>query len=276
MTHLFNQVLSEQPFLIMAHRGTWGGNVIENTRQSVELAFRSGADVAEIDVCRTKDGVYYLYHDGNEEYLLGDKRPFMEWTSTEIDQVIYRNSIGEQSGYRVEKLIDFLDWLPPHYLVNIDRSWHYWDDPGFFGILRDSGKLDQLLLKSPVDAQWVGHLTPDVQFMPIIHHRAELDLLNEFPEINLIALELIVKNDDSEFLDASLLQEWREEGLILMANSETLNDFVILFNGYDDNRALFEGEEQAWGQLLDLGIDLIQTDWPYFLDKYRQELKEAN
>lgn len=275
MTHLFNQALTEQSFLIMAHRGTWGGNVIENTRQAVELAFRSGSDIAEIDVCRTNDGEYYLYHDGNEEFLLGKKLPFMEWTSAEIDQVIYRNSIGEQSGFHVERLVDFLEWLPKDYLINIDRSWHYWSDPKFFDILKASGKLEQLLLKSPLESNWIRHLTQDIQYMPIIYGRGELDILKEYPEINLIALELIVQNDNSEFLNPVLLQEWKDQDLILMANSETLNDFVILFNGYDDNRALFEGMDKSWGKLLDLGIDIIQTDWPYFLDKYRHELKEA-
>src|SRR5699024_7689259 len=112
----FHTKVAEKPFLIMAHRGTWGGNVIENTRQAAELAVRSGADIVELDVCRSVDGVFYLYHDGSEAQLLGIDNTFMELTSDDIDETVYRNSLGVSSGYQVEKLADFLAWLPNNYL----------------------------------------------------------------------------------------------------------------------------------------------------------------
>lgn len=86
-----------------------GGNIIQNTRKSVELAHWAGADRAEIDVCRSKDGIYYLFHNGNEERLLNLPKDFHDLTLDEIESAEYLNYLGGLSGYRVERLIDFLE-----------------------------------------------------------------------------------------------------------------------------------------------------------------------
>lgn len=125
------------PFLIMAHRGFRGGNIIENTRQSTQLAFMAGADIIELDVCRSKDHIYYLFHSTQEAQLLGLDRHFHDLYSDEIEAVYQRNSIGLESNYKVERLEDYLAWFPKDKMINIDRSWWYWDDPQFFEILKN-------------------------------------------------------------------------------------------------------------------------------------------
>lgn len=72
-------------FYIIAHRGLWGGNIIQNTREAAELSIRAGADIIEIDICKSKDGVYYLFHNGMEKYLLGTEEPLQNITSKTID-----------------------------------------------------------------------------------------------------------------------------------------------------------------------------------------------
>lgn len=44
-----------------------------------------------------------------------------------------------------------------------------------------------------------------------------------------------------------------------------------MFAGYDDDKSLREGFDVGWGVLLDMGVDVIQTDWTNLLNMYRNE-----
>ena len=52
--------------LIVAHRGTAGGNIPCNTLTSYEIALKQGADMIEVDVSRSKDDKLFLFHPGME------------------------------------------------------------------------------------------------------------------------------------------------------------------------------------------------------------------
>ena len=45
--------------------------------------------------------------------------------------------------------------------------------------------------------------------------------------------------------------------------------------GYDDDRSVKEGFDQGWGVLLDKGTDVIQTDWPELLSRYRDSRRNG-
>lgn len=274
MTALFKERLEEKGLLIMAHRGFWGGNIIQNTRQASLLAAKAGADVIEIDVCRSKDGVYYLFHDGGEGQLLGSDRHFTHWTSQELTKTQYLNTLGQPSGYYPESLEDFLDWLPQDMLVNIDRSWLYWSDPEFFRILHRSQKAQQLVLKSPVhEEQWLEQFAKHAQgiaYMPIVFHVEEVYKVLAYPQINLLGIEWIIKSQQQALSSLEHFDDFRQAGLILMANAETLGESFNLFAKLDDDVALLENPDKVWGQIFDWGFDMIQTDWPNFLANYRQ------
>ncbi len=44
--------------LIAVHRGTWGGNVIQNTVQAYRIALDMGGDIFECDAALSADGVF--------------------------------------------------------------------------------------------------------------------------------------------------------------------------------------------------------------------------
>lgn len=49
MNSKFYKALEEKKFLIAAHRGTFGGSIIDNTEFSAKIAMLSGADIIELD-----------------------------------------------------------------------------------------------------------------------------------------------------------------------------------------------------------------------------------
>lgn len=269
--------LKEEPFLIMAHRGLWGGNIIENTIQSATLAFDSGADIVEIDVCRTSDKKYYLFHDNSERRLLRKEEPFHRLSSHVINQSEVYNSIGEVSGYTLNTLHEFLEWLPENKLVNMDRSWKYWEDETFFDLLRNSGKEKQLILKSPVKKVFLDNLSKQNApffYIPIIQKVEEWTQVQTYKQLNTVGAELVVSHLNSFFLrEPSWLKDTMGQKLVTVANAEKLGSPFLLFGGKSDDVALFQKEK--WEAFLDAGIDIIQTDWPYFLDLYRQQVKKS-
>lgn len=272
--NLFTERLNEKMFLILSHRGFWGGNVIENTRIACQLAYRAGADIAEVDVCRSSDGEYYLFHNGNESKLLDKRADFSELDAATIDSISLLNSLGNTSGYKVEKLVDFLSWLPAGKLVNIDRSWDYWEDDAFFHLLSASQKSEQLLLKSPVKKAYLSQLNarhPRISYMPIITSQEEYEIVLNYPRIQMIGVEIIVPHQQSDLLDSTWLSGLAEKGFMIVANAEKLGESFALFNGLDDDVALVNGFSTGWGQILTSGANTIQTDWPNFLNDFRLE-----
>ena len=272
--NIWTEGLKKYPFLIMAHRGVWGGNIIENTIQAAALAFDSGADIVEIDVCRTSDGRYYLFHDQSEPRLLGKKNHFHTLSSNEINQCAVYNSIGSVSGYTLNTLSEFLKWLPENKLVNIDRSWKYWEDESFFALLKQSGKEKQVMLKSPVKKEFLDRFSKHgshLFYMPIIHKAEEWTFVQSYDQIKTIGAELIVEHLTSPFLkDQSWLKESTEKRIIKVANAEKLGKDFNLFGGESDDVALFNKDK--WVAFLDAGVDIIQTDWPYFLNIFREKM----
>ncbi len=271
------QLKEELPFLIMAHRGFWGGNIIENTRSASILASKAGAEIVEIDISVSADGEYYLFHSFSEKRLLGTDKQFHERSSAELDKTILMNSIGEPSGFYLEKLEDYLEWLPEDLFVNIDRSWFYWQDPHFFKVLNESGKADQFFLKSPAGEKWLDLLSdrgPSLPFVVLARQPADVEnVINDYPEINLVGIELLPTKAEDLILSSDWLDKMRKNNILLLVNSINLGMNPNLFLSTDDNIAFLEGVADSWDRILTFKPDIIQTDWPNFLSEYRDKIK---
>ena len=42
--------------------------------------------------------------------------------------------------------------------------------------------------------------------------------------------------------------------------------------GCDDDTALLESEDKGWGKIVEMGADIIQTDWPLHLSCYLEKI----
>ena len=67
----------------VAHRGLWGGNVIENSLSAYKNAVTNGYPI-EIDVYATKDGQLVSYHDSSLERLTGESGLIWQKTLDEL------------------------------------------------------------------------------------------------------------------------------------------------------------------------------------------------
>lgn len=86
--------------------------------------------------------------------------------------------------------------------------------------------------------------------------------------MNCIGIELIIDDANSELLDHIWLRKIKNWGLLTLINAEHLGEGFTLLGGLTDHDAILNNND--WSQIVELGCDIIQTDWPNFLSEYRK------
>ena len=272
--NIIKEKLAIHPFLIAVHRGSSMGNIVENTIPAFQAGVQSGADILEVDIIRSTDGKFYLFHDGNEQRLLGQERNIKTMDSNEIDSLSYRNNIGHVVHFKVEKLEDVLNTFKGELLINLDRSWEYWDT--FLPFLDQFDMQDQIILKSPVDPRYLDLLDAypvKYAYMPIMKETSEIDIVEAYEHIHMIGMEIISESQESPFYQDETIKRIKDKGLFIWINAIKLDDDHILFADWDDDASIMKGPAFGWQRIVDKGADMIQTDWPSLLDNYRKTLK---
>lgn len=273
-TKLLNERLGKHPFLIAVHRGSSMGNIIENTIPAFYAARQSRADILEIDVIRSTDGHFYLFHDGNEKRLLTQDKNIREMDSEEIESLNYHNNIGHEVDYKVEKLENALcTFKGSDMLLNLDRTWNDWDT--LLPFLDQFDMAEQIILKSPVDKSCLAILEQHpvkYSYMPIIKELSEIEMVKSFQDINVVGMELIAKDTNSIFFQDETIQQIKEMNVFIWLNAIVLDEKSVLYAKYDDDQSILKGPAYGWGKLVEKGCDIIQTDWPSLLADYRQEI----
>lgn len=104
-------------------------------------------------------------------------------------------------------------------------------------------------------------------YMPIVKNMDEWELVREY-DINLVAAELIFETLESPLIQKEFIDKLHEDGILAWANAITLNDSIILSAGLDDDNSIENSYDENWGKLIEMGFDMIQTDWPALIKKY--------
>lgn len=261
-------LIQSNKVLIAAHRGTCGGNVVQNTSKAYENALLHGADMIEIDAAMTVDGVFYAFHNGEEALALGVQRDIREMTSKEAENYYMLNSIQHKTAQKLERLEDVLEKFRGRCFINIDRSWFYWRE--MIALLDGMSMKEQIVLKSGVEESLLKELEEigtGIMYMPIMEDASKWDVLEKY-DINVAAAELIFKDLESGFLDKRFMGKLHDAGIAPWVNSITLDDETVLSGLLDDDHAITCGFSKTWGRLIEMGFEIIQTDWPALLKQY--------
>lgn len=258
----------EKGILVAAHRGTCGGNIIQNTCLSYENALLHGADMIEVDVVKSIDGVFYAFHNGVEKTVWGLDRDIFRMSFTEIERYPCKNELDIYVDQKVERLETILERFKGRCLINIDRSWFFWKE--ILEFLDQYQMYDQIVLKSPAEPEYLELLEQTgspVMYMPIIRTKEGWELAERY-QVNTVAVEVIFEHLEDDVVQPEFLADIHKKGILLWVNALTLNDDITLSALLDDNRAIMNGFDTAWGKLLEMGFDIIQTDWPALLKPY--------
>ena len=257
--------------LIAAHQGTSGGYIVPNTIPAFENALKHGCDIIEVDAAMSTDGDFFAFHNGKEKVILGVDQDIRTMTSCEIASFRCFNSSGTQINQKIDRLDDILEQFKGKCLINIDRSWFYWTE--IIHCIERHHMPDQIILKSPVNSQLLEALQAhqvEFMYMPIISTPAQIEEALKY-KLNLIGLELIFTDLDSPLIQEESMQSYHSKKLLTWVNTITLDDDQVLAAFLDDFRAITVSEHDTWGRLIDMGFDILQTDWPMLLRKFVEE-----
>ena len=274
INRLLEEQLDKKNVLIAVHRGTWGGNIIENTIPAYKMALSMGADLFECDVAMSTDGIIYTFHDGGEPRLLGEMKNIRTISSEEIDKQIYKNSIGEPSGVSVVRLEEVFTSFTHHELFNIDRGWDFL--PQIDALMCQYPKtIRQAIIKTPVKdcyLEFFQNCPTKYMYMPIAYAMEDVKKALAWPDINIVGVELIARTKEEELFQKENIDWIKEQDLYVWVNAITLSNEKkhVLFGGLNDDTALLDNPNHSWGKLFEMGVNVIQTDWPVQLQAYRK------
>ena len=261
-----------RPFLA-AHRGVCGANIPCNSLAAYKIATDLGADVVEIDVSKTKDGKYYVFHPWMEPVFLKSKY-IWEMTASELDELTLVNQDGVKTSYKVPTLSEVFALLKGKAYINVDKFWT--DIEGITEEIRRAGVEKQVIVKTHVDEESLAKVekyAPDLMFVPLVRSEDTIteNLLKR--NINLIGVEVLFKNDNEKCICDEYIKSMHDKGLLIWANS-IIYDEKDIINGYhSDDISLTDSPDKGWGWLIDKNVDFIQTDWLIYLQSYLKNRK---
>lgn len=136
------------PPWIVGHRGA-AGEVTENTLEAFLLAVDQGADMLEMDLQLTADGVLAVFHDWDLERLAG--RPgvleTMRWA--ELRGVEIGDAAAADRRHALPRLEDVLERLPPATRLNLELKRRSADPAALAAALVDvTGERQEVLVSS--------------------------------------------------------------------------------------------------------------------------------
>lgn len=257
-----------RPFLA-AHRGVCGANVPCNSIAAFKIALAQGADVIEIDVSKTKDGKFYVFHPGMEHVFLRSSRPISDMTADELDQMFLVNQDSVKTSYKVPRLSEVLALLKDKVYINVDKFWT--DIEGITNEIRKAGVEKQVIVKTDVNEKYLNDVkkfAPDFMFVPLVWGRDTLSDSLLADGINLIGTEILFGSESDECISDEYIEKMHSRGLLVWVNSIIYDERSVISAYHTDDVSLLGEEDKGWGWLIDKKVDFIQTDWFLMLKDY--------
>ncbi len=253
--------------LVASHRGDWR-NYPENSIAAIESVIRMGVDIMELDIKLTADSVLVLCHDKTLDRTTSGKGLISDVTYDSIRRCVLRTGHGVKTTHRMPTLREALEACKDRIVVNVDHGYEFYDL--VLALTEELGVTEQILIKGKrtadvVEAKFAEH-PHNMMYMPII------DILK--PE----GAELFARYIAGGTAPLAYEVCWGEYtpavGQCIAAvraggSKLWVNSLWPSLNGGLCDDAAFDGSTAGiYGQLVDMGATMIQTDRPELLISY--------
>ncbi|MFA6858592.1 MAG: glycerophosphodiester phosphodiesterase family protein [Bacteroidales bacterium] len=255
--------------VVACHRGDWR-NYPENSIPAIESIIRMGADIMELDLKMTSDGVLVLCHDKTVDRTTSGKGLVSSFTFDSLRTLKLKRAHGVVTdSLRMPTLREALIACKDRIVVNVDQGYEFYDQ--VLAITEELGVTDQILIKGKkgvdVVAAKMSEHPHNMMYMPIIDILKPQGkaLFEEYMSKKVVPLayEVCWNKMSPEVIDCA--KKVLESGSKLWVN--TL--WSSLNGGLDDDAALDCGNPaKIYDQVLDMGTSMIQTDRPEMLLNY--------
>lgn len=261
--------------IVIAHRGDWR-HAPENSIPAIEGVIAMGADVVELDVQRTADGVLVMSHDGRVDRCTDGTGLIKEMTYDQLKNFHLKRDNGEVvDSLHILTLREALMCTKDRICVNLDKGYNYYDQ--ILELTEELGVTKQVLIKSWIDcptadAVMSKHST-NMLYMPVINlwDSASRDNADSYLKGTVpIAFEVCMKTWDDGLFEA--YSRW----MLTMNSKVWVNTLWPSISGgpLTDDASAWNGKstpDAVYGRLLDHGVSMIQTDNPSELVQYLEK-----
>lgn len=252
--------------MITAHRGQWR-DYPENSLEAIEEAIEDGAEIVEIDVRLTADGVPVLMHDETVDRTTNGKGKVSDFTLAQIKKLRLKEGLGGATAALTEHTVPTLEEAmlvaKDRAIVNLDKGWDIRES--MYDVLVKTDTVDHGLFKGSSnveDAAAFMAKDPEILYMHIIKdHNA--NAVDSFPERQPVAYEVVF----DELTDPQIQPEKVRQ---IQKNSRVFVN--VMWNGlaakYTDEASLRD-VNLGWKAVTNLGANIMQTDNVEALDYWR-------
>lgn len=268
-----SQKIKEKKVLLVAHRGTCGGNIPCNSMQSFKAAVLAGADMVELDVESSADGELFVQHPEMEPVHLRIENSIREYPAAVVEQFKLSNWDHFPTQYPIVRLEEALTFLRGKCMINIDK---FWVNPKEISELVRKLKMeDQVLIKAANKPEYldaVEKYAPDIPFMTVAKNEIDIHEKMKRRNVRYVGIEALFSTENSPVASKEFIDKLHADGKIVWANAIVYDYNKVLTAGHNDDISVTENPELGWGWLADRGFDLIQTD---FIFQCRHFLEET-
>ena len=257
--------------VVISHRGDWR-NYPENSIPAIESVIRMGVDMMELDVKMTKDSVLVLMHDQTINRMTNGKGLVKDFTYDSLMTFKLRRAHNVTTdSLRIPTLREALLCCKDRILVNVDHAYPYYKE--IVELTEELGVTGQVLMKGKSNIDKVNEDMSkhenNLLYMPIIDINTPKGqaLFAEYQERGVVPMAYeVCWQHPGEDID-NCVATIHETGSKLWVN--TLWPTLCGGSGNDDDAAFDAADPvDVYGQYLEMGVSMIQTDRPQLLLDY--------
>ncbi len=245
--------------LVVSHKGDWR-HYPENSLSGIQSAIDMGADIIEMDIRKTKDGVLILQHDDNVNRMTNGTGTVSNLTLEQIKALYLRQGEGGSGAAltteRVPTFQEVLDICKNKVMINIDKAWEIRDD--VYSLLQANGMVDHGIFKATdgnsVVQPWLDSKSPRPNFIAVINNTnvGNIDALLAGAKPD--GFEVVFTSDtDAPILDVNMNK-------IRPAARIWINSLWDSLCGGHTDAVSLTNPSNGWDWLMGKGADMIQTD----------------
>ncbi len=142
-------------FVVIAHRGA-SGYAPENTLPAFQKALELNAEMIELDVMLSQDGVPVLFHDRELDRKTNGSGMVQDYTVEALQQLDAGTWFSEEfSGEKIPSLEEVLEWASGKISLNIEIKTEAWREdleesiePRVIRLVRDSEMSEHIIISS--------------------------------------------------------------------------------------------------------------------------------
>jgi len=241
--------------LISAHRGGARQNFPENCIATFENTLKHTYAILEIDPRYTKDGSIVVHHDTTLERTTTGKGPVAEMTLQDLKELRLKDTEGLVTEFQIPTLDEVINWARGKTILVLDQK----DVPVEDRVRKIEEHRAEayviIIVYSFEDARKCYELNKNVMMEVMILDRQKF---YQFDKTGIPWRNIIAFVGHTPPTDNGLLQMIHAKGVCCMVGTSRNIDRDFVVNQAEGTKVF----ERKYRDLLQLGIDVIETDLP--------------